>query len=289
MPTLDEYRNNTGEFAEQSAEEQDAAVQTEETEVEDAEETEQEETPVDGLEESETEEEPELSPKEKTAFVKRLEAEKKKIAEQLRAELKSEYTAHEEVVRTLGGDPAKILEKIRRNEENARIQSQADALAQQYGWSDQEHQQFIQNEVNRADQEQQQRQTQRELQELRIQNEINKLAKRPEYNGIDALEQEIIAKVNQSNGSLTAGEAFLALGGEKRMQQIKRETEQRMVAERSKKRTVLKDSSAVPSGEKPLSPDILQQAKKLGLTEKEARELMDFDASNVSEYRKKKK
>lgn len=288
MPTLDEYRNNTGEFAEQPAEEQDAAAQEEETVEEDAE-PDVVEASEDAVEADEESEEPELSPKEQNAFVKRLEAEKRKLEEKLRAEIKAEYNRHEEVVQTLGGDAEKILENIRQNQVLSQVRTQADQLAEQYGWSDQEHQAFINQETRRIQYEQQQQQTQREITELRIQAEINRLAKKPEYSGIDGLEKEIIDKITRSNGALSVSEAYLALGGEARINQIKRETEQRMLHERGRGRTVVKDSASPTNTVKALDPDLLQQAQRMGLSEQEARELLKFDAGNIHEYRNKKK
>ncbi|MEO3947629.1 hypothetical protein [Gorillibacterium sp. CAU 1737] len=288
MSQLDDFRNNTGEFAEEPAAELDAAVQEEEPVVEDAE-TEDVEAPEETAEADEESDEPELSPKEQTAFVKRLDAEKRKLEEKIRAEIKAEYNPYEEVVQTLGGDPAKILENIRQNQLMSQVRTQADQMAEQYGWTDQEYHAFMGQETQRIKLEQQQQQTQREITELRIQVEINKLAKRPEFTGIDGLEKEIIDKVARSNGALSVSEAFLALGGEARINQIKRETEQRMLHDRGKGRTVVKDSAAPANTVKALDPDILQQAQRMGLSEQEARELLKFEAGNIQEYRKKKK
>lgn len=298
MPTLDEFRNQSGDFAPEPEQVQDAAVQqTDDVVTTDTIDIEQEQveqdtpeadtslndqkTPVQTQEQDDL---PELSEKEKTAFEKRLERERRKLDEEkqkLREELEQQANPYKEVVDLLGGNVDQIKATIQQNQ----LISQADKLADQYGWTQPQYDAFIQQEQAKV----REQQTQRELQELRIVNEINKLSRKPEFTGIDVMEKEIVDKVIKSNGALTAGEVFFALGGESRIKQMTRETEQRMVAQRAQKRVIQTDSAATPSNEKPIPQDMLTLGLARGMNEKQIRELLEFDATNIQEYRAKKK
>lgn len=291
MSTLDEYRNQTGDFAPETGNTGDEptnldAADSQQEEVEQEVEEQQDthlETLTSPVQPSDDEDEPQLSEKEKTAFQKALEREKRKMEEEkerIRQEAESKSNPYKEIVDLLGGDPDKIKATIQQN----KIASDAQQLANAYGWDEYQTQAYIQQEQAKV----REQQTQRELQELRIVNEINKLSRMTEYSGIDTMEKEIVDKVIRSNGALSAKEAFFALGGEAFLKQRTRETEQRMVAQRAQKRTVQSDSSATPSGEKPIPQNILEEGLRMGMNEKEIRDLMNFDATNIKEYRQKK-
>lgn len=302
MPTLEEFRNKTGVFAPENEQEpsQDAAAKIEETEtemggdeIEENVEQEQDVNEEDELETSPDEQKgtvetfeqdglPELSEKEKPAFVKRLEAEKKKLAEQLRKELESQYNPYKEVVDLLGGDINRIKEAIQENQ----IMMEAQRMANQYGWDEEQMNFYIQQQQAIKQQER----LQQELQELRIANEINDLRDNPAFSGIKEMKKEIMDLVKRSNGALTVQQAYWALGGAKRAEQMRLEAEQRAAVKRAEmRRTPQNDHAAIAPGPKPLPPEILQQARRMGLTEQQARELLEFDATNILEARQKMK
>lgn len=304
MPTLDEFRNKTGVFAPENDQElvQDADAQPEESEVkmggDEIEETEdkiqdQEVQDDTELETSPDEQKgtvetfehdglPELSEKEKPAFVKRLEAEKKKLAEQLKKEIESQYNPYKEVVDLLGGDLNRIKEAIQENQ----IMMEAQRMANQYGWDEEQMNFYIQQQQAIRQQER----LHQELQELRIANEINDLRDNPAFSGIKEMKQEIMDLVKRSNGALTVQQAYWALGGAKRAEQMRLEAEQRAAVKRSEmRRTPQNDHAAIAPGPKPLPPEILDQARRMGLTEQQARELLEFDATNILEARQKMK
>lgn len=282
-----EYRKarETGELV------TDAALQDATTEViedqyeEDVEEVieEVEEEVTDELESTEEqleEEVEQLSPKEQTAFQKRLEREQKKLEEKLRSEMeeqyKQKYSKHDEVILSMGGDPEKILNAAK----EAQMVREAQRLADQNGWSEADTNWYIE-----------QQKQQQELKELRVQMQINKLKDNPDYAGIASMEKDILAKIDRSNGALNVEEAFWALGGNKRVEQVKLEAQQREVAKRAQQpRTVQRDSPSTSVGEKPLSPSVLAEAKKMGISEAEARRLMTAQsAQTIDEWREKRK
>lgn len=273
----------------------DAALQDAETEVVDdqfeeeipaeeevTEEQEQEESgDASEATESDEEEEPEqLTPKEKTAFEKRLERERAKLEEKLRTELEQQaeqkYSKHREAIEALGGNPDALLAAAR----DAKLQQEAQSLAERNGWSDEETRWYVD----------QQKQAQ-ELKELRVQMQINRLKDQPDYLGIDKMEKEIAAKIDKSNGALTVEEAFWALGGPKKVEQVKLEAQQREAARRTQPtRTVVKDAPSTSVGEKPLPPSVLAEAKQMGISEAEARKLYNAKpAETIDEWRERRK
>lgn len=270
----------------------DAALQEAETQItpddryeepEDVEQSEdqqeEQEAPEDAPEDAETddtEEEDELTPQEKTAFQKRLEREQKKIREDMEREFEQKYGKHKEVIESLGGDPDKILAAAREN----RIIQEAQRMAEANGWTDEETRWYV-------DQQKQQQ----ELKELRVQMQINRLKDQPDYLGIDRMEKEIMSKIDKSNGALTVEEAFWALGGPKRVEQVKLEAQQREIARRAQQpRTVQRDAPSTAVGEKPLPSNVLKEAQSMGISEAEARRLYQAKpASNIDEWREQRK
>lgn len=223
---------------------------------------------------------PPLNEKEKTAFQLRLERDKGKLEEKMRAEMeeqfKQKYSKHDEVIASMGGDADRILTAAK----EAQTLREANRLAEQNGWDEDQTQWYIEDQKNK-----------KELKELRVQMQINKLKDSPDYAGISSMEKDILAKIEKSNGALDVEEAYWALGGSKRAAQIKLETEQREVIKRGQQsRTVLKDAPSTNTGEKPLSPQVLQEAKRMGITEDQARKLMNKQpAKDIDEYRERQK
>lgn len=248
-----------------------------------ADEQEQEDT-QDAPEDTESDEvdetEQTLSPKEQTAFQKRLERERAKLEEKLRKEIEDEaeqkYSKHKQAIDAIGGDPDKILAAAK----EAQLQREAQTLADRNGWDEEQTQYYI-------DQQKQQQ----ELKELRVQMQINRLKDQPDYLGIDRMEKEILAKIDLAKGALTVEEAYWALGGPKKAEQIKLEAQQREIVKRSQQpRTVLKDAPSTATGEKPLPPSVLAEAKKMGISEAEARKLMNTKpAETIDDWRERRK
>lgn len=259
----------------------DAGLQQEETGVvaeehEEQESTVSEEVATDTLEEDVEEELPLLSEKEKTAFEKRMERERKKERERLEAEYEQKYGRHKQVVELLGGDPDAIERRIRENQ----MQAEANRLAEQNGWTEEETTWY----VNQRKQEQ-------ELKELRVQMQINKLRDNPDYAGIGSMEKEILSKIDKTNGALSVEEAYWALGGPKKAEQIRLEAQMRESVKRQKTpRTVITDSQVSTTTEKPLPSDVVRDAERMGISAAEARRLMSKPtASNIDEWRANRK
>lgn len=269
----------------------DAALQEEPKEIEitevEEEQPEQTEPEVTGEDETPTEEPeptqeieeeddlPELSEKEKTAFEKRMEREKRKMEEQYKQEYEAKFGKHKAVIDMLGGDPEALEKRIREGQ----MAREAEAMAEQNGWTDQEKQWYIQ-----------QQQKDQRLKELEVQVQINELKDQPEYEGIQTMKETIISKIQSSNGALSVQEAFWAVGGPKRIEQIKLEATVREQERRKKQpRTVLTDSPAPNNAEKPLPSDVLKDAERMGISPAEARRLMNSEpAGSIDEYRRRK-
>ena len=266
----------------------DAALQNETTEPVIKEEVTEEpidtdaEAPEDTEEIADEEDEDDLPPlpeKEKTAFEKRMERERVKLEEKIKGEMKEQYEQqygkHKQVIDLLGGDPDAIEKRIRDNQLAAKAQEMADVN----GWDDDQTRWYIEQEKQRE-----------ELQDLRVTVQINKLRDNPDYAGISSIEKEIKAKISQTNGQLNVEEAYWALGGPKRAEQIKVEAQMREQVKRQKQpRTVLTDSPASTTGEKPLPADVLRDAERMGISPSEARRLMSKEApKNIDEWRKSK-
>lgn len=232
------------------------------------------------INEQEVDDLPPLNEKEKTAFEKRLERDKGKLEEKIRADMeeqfKQKYSKHDEVIASMGGDPDRILSAAK----EAALVREANKLADERGWDEDQTQWYIEDQKNK-----------KELKELRVQMQINNLKDNPDYAGISSMEKDILSMIDKSNGALNAEQAYWAMGGSKKAAQIKLETEQREIIKRGQQsRTVLKDAPNNTSGEKPLSPQVLQEAKRMGITEAEARKLMNKQpVKDIDEFRERQK
>lgn len=237
---------------------------------------EQDTDPVEETQEEEEDDLPPLSEKEKTAFDKRMERERKKERERLEAEYEQKFGRHKQVIDLLGGDPDAIEKRIRDNQ----LAQEANRIAEANGWDEEQTTWYIE-----------QQKQQRELKELRVQMEINRLRDNPDYGGIGTMEKEILAKIEQTNGALNVQEAYWALGGSKKAEQIKLEAQMREQAKRAKQpRTVLTDTAVSHTAEKPLPADILRDAERMGVSAAEARRLYSLQpAGNIDEWRARNK
>lgn len=265
----DEYRNKTGEEVADAELQQD-----EEQEIEQEDEIEQDEQELE-LEPEEADDLPPLNEKEKTAFEKRLERDKAKIQAKLEEEFRQKYSRHDELINMLGGDPEAIEKRIR----DSQLAQEAQRLADANDWSEADTEWYMND----------QRQKQ-EVKEMRVQISINKLSANPDYAGIGSMEKQILDKIDKSNGALSVEEAYWALGGPKKSEQIRLEAQLRESEKRKKTpRTVITDNTTSNTAEKPLPPEIVREAERMGITMEEARRLMSRDATGTLEgYRKRK-
>jgi hypothetical protein len=275
-----EYRNakQTGDIvgdADQQQDEETTLVDDREEEIE----QEEEDIAEAEVEQEESDDEDDLPPlneKEKTAFEKRLEREKKKERERLEAELEQKYGRHKQVIEMLGGDPDAIERRIRDNQ----IATEAQRIAEANGWDDEQTRWYVE-----------QQKQQNELKELRVQMQINKLRDNPDYAGIASMEKEILGKIDRSNGALTVEEAYWALGGSKMADQIRLDAQMREKVKGQKQaRTVLTDSATPVTTEKPLPPDVVRDAERMGISAAEARRLMSKETvNNIDAWRERNK
>lgn len=237
--------------------------------------TDEPEGPSDELDDEDSIELPEAQ---KTAFQKALEREKRKLAEreeQLKQEYEQQYNPYKSFFDQLGIDPATAQQAIEQN----RIRQQAEQLAYDQGWTDEQAQAYLQNQLE------QQRQAE-ELHDLRVTVQINDLADKPEFAGIKQMKDQIKQLIKDSGGKLTADQAYWAIGGPDRAKQLQREAQQREIAKRAKpKRTVQTDNPVSVPTEKPLPPDVQRAAQEAGISEREARRLMDMP-NDLEGYRK---
>src|SRR5690606_27967610 len=106
-------------------------------------------------------------------------------------------------------------------------------------------------------------------------SQINRLKDNPDYAGIGQMGKDILSIIDKSAGALNVEEAYWALGGSKRAEQIRLETQAREAEKRRQKpRTVITDTPTTTAGEKPLPPEIARDAERMGISAAEARRLM---------------
>lgn len=216
MPTLEDYRNNSGDFAEPTAEVHDADVPEQndipdqvdepdfEADTREGDEQEQEDWHIATEPDVDDDPEPELSPKEKTAFEKRMERERRKIEEELRQSLEQQmeekYSKHKSVIEKLGGDPDQIVQHLENQRIQSEIQTQAQQLAYNNGWDEEQTQWYVNDQMERRRQQQQQSDLQKEIAQLRLESQINELRDNPDFAGIATMKKKLL----RSCPSLTA-------------------------------------------------------------------------------------
>ena len=231
---------------------------------------------------------PQLTEREQTAFEKRLEREKTKLQEKIRAETeetyKTKYAKHDQLIEQMGAKDVDTLLEYTREQ---RLVAETQRLATQHDWTEEEATGWY-NEQKRKQQDEAKDKL---IRTLTTQSDINKLRSKPEYAGIETMEKDILDTIDKTNGALTAEQAYWALGGSKRAEQIKLESSMRNQANRSKTpRTVLTDNQTSSTTERPLSPEIIKQMKEMDITPAEARALMKGDSVNtLGDYREQRK
>lgn len=238
------------------------------------EETEASDAPLDASNDDEDIEVPE---NQKTAFQKALEREKRKAREAAEAKYKQEYEAQYNPYKAFFDrigitDPQQAMEALERQQ----LQNQAQQMAYEQGWSDQETQMWVRQ------QELEKKQT-----EMQVDLQLYQLEETKKYPGIRQMKGEITAFIRQ-NPRATAEQAYFAVGGANLLQQMKREAEQREIAKRAKpKLTQAPDAPFDTRGPEPLPPEAVQFMRKTGMTEQQVRMMMqDSEKMNLETYRK---
>jgi hypothetical protein len=219
-----------------------------------------------------------IPPEQKNAFYKRVQREKKKAQEEaetrLRAEFDSQLNPYKAFFDSLGITPEQAMQQI----ENNRLQQEAEQLAYTNGWSEQETQMYMR-----------QQQLERKQLENDVALRIYELGDTADFPGIKGMKSAITEFI-RANPRSNVEQAYWAVGGSSLAQQLKREAEQREIAKRqTKPRTVVSDAPQSIASQEALPPELLRQAKSMGMSEKQARTLMQSEFKDIDSYRKWKK
>lgn len=204
-------------------------------------------------------------PKEhQTAWAKRAERERRKAAEETEARLKTEYESqlnpYKKFFDNLGMDPEAAMQAM----EQTRIKQEAENLAYQNGWSEDQAQMYIR-----------QQELERSQTEMKVGLRVYELADSADYPGIKQMKGAITDFV-RSNPRTTVEQAYWAVGGANLAQQIKREVEQREKATRTQtKRTVISDAPTDMKGPAPLTDEDVTFMKRTKMSEQQLRFLKD--------------
>lgn len=242
------------------------------------EEVEQEEQEIQEHEQAEEtiEEEVDQIPKEQqSAWQKRAERERKKGAEEAEERLKAEYESqlnpYKAFFDQLGINPDEALRAVEQN----RIKQEAEQLAYQNGWTDEQAQWYVEQQKMKSEQT-----------EMKVSLKVYELSESADYPGIKQMKGPITEFI-RNNPNVAVEQAYWAVGGSSLAQQLKREAEQREIAKRSQTpRKVVTDQSAPMDEKAPLPPEAVAFMKSEGMSEAQVRALMSDAPKNLDEYRK---
>lgn len=303
--TLDQFRqarqSGVDLYAEQPQVEVDAApteqgelhetVEQEETEVHEQPEPQETDENAD-LSDDNEEDLPPLPKEQQNAFYKRAQREREKAAreaeERLKKEFESQLNPYKQFFDQLGISPEEALRVTEQNrlqqEIRGNVQQQANNLAYQYGWDEDQTRQWVEQQTQVLTE---QRQLKAEQTSMKVQLKIYELADSPDYPKIKEMKGQITDFISK-NPSASVEQAYWAVGGQQLAQQIKREAEQREAAKRSKaKRTVVTGSGEPIKGEDSLPPEAIAFARQNHMSEAEVRRLMQADfPKDLQSYRK---
>jgi hypothetical protein len=205
---------------------------------------------------------PELPEKQKTAFVKRMEAEDRKLRERLTAEYEAKYGQYKQVFEKHNLTPEILDAAYTRSHETNMLQN----LVYNQGFSEDQARMYMDN------------------QRAIIGQEIQKVS--AQYPGMESMTPQITNMIQQ-NPSLNPVQAYFAVGGEALIEQRTREAAQRAIAQRTgSKRTVVSDFAEAPEvGPKGLMPEEARAAREMGISDKQARAMRDADFKDIKGYR----
>lgn len=220
----------------------------------------------------------EIPEAQKTAFQKALEREKrkaneaaeKKFKEQFETEYSSKFNPYQKFFDQLGLTPEQALHSI----EQAKIQKEAQDLAYNNGWSEDQTQMYMRQ------QDLEKKQT-----EMTVELQLYQLEETKKYPGIRQMKPAITDFIRK-NPSSTVEQAAFAVGGESFLLQIRRESEQKEIAKRSTTpRKVVSDSASSMPSKDVLPPEVIEFMKRERISETQARQLMGEGPRNQTEYR----
>lgn len=211
-----------------------------------------------------------------SAWKKRAERERLKGAEEAESRLKAEYESqlnpYKQFFDQLGINPEDALKVVEQN----RIKQEAENLAYQNGWSEEQAQWYVEQQGLKSKQT-----------EMEVSLKVYELADSADYPGIKQMKDSITDFIRQ-NPNVPVEKAYWAVGGANLATQLKREAEQREIAKRSQStRKVVSDNTAPLDGKSPLPPEAVAFMKREGMSEAQVRLLMsDKVPNNLEEYRK---
>lgn len=221
----------------------------------------------------------EIPEAQKTAFQKALERNTKKAREAAEKELKEQFEAeystklnpYQKFFDQLGVTPEQALASI----EQGKIKQEAENLAYQNGWSEEQTQMYVR-----------QQELERNQTEMKVNLRVYELSDSPDYPGIKQMKGAITEFI-RSNPRVSVEQAYWAVGGANLATQLKREAEQREIAKRSQStRKVVSDAQSNNKGPAPLTADAVAFMRRTGMSETEVRMLMnDEGPKNLTEYR----
>lgn len=288
--TLEEFRqardSGVDLYADEQQAQEDAAPEQEEQQ-EEAQENDQ----PDNEQDDEPESEPQIPEEHKSAWAKRAERERKKAAEEVEAKLKGEYESelakYKRFFDESGIDPEQAVRMLEQNrlKEEARksVQAEAQRLAYQNGWDDEQTEQYINHQ---SDLQARQIQTENEMRDLRVTVAINELADKADYPGIKTMKSQIVDFIRK-NPNMSVDQAYWAVGGSSLAQQLKREAEQREIAKRSQtQRKVVPDAGKAIGDKNSLPPEAVEFMRREGMSEDQVRFLLSDAPKNLEDYRK---
>lgn len=224
----------------------------------------------------EVDDEPQIPQEQQSAWSKRAERERRKAAEETETRLKSEYEAqinpYKAFFDQLGVTPEQALASIEQN----RIKQEAENLAYQNGWDEQQTQMYMR-----------QQELERKQTDMTVNLRVYELSETPDYPGIKQMKGAITDFI-RANPRVPVEQAYWAVGGANLATQLKREAEQREIAKRGQtKRTVISDAPTDMKGPEPLTPEAVAFMRRTGMSEDQVRMMMkDEGPSNLEEYRK---
>jgi hypothetical protein len=270
--TLEQFRQ-----AKQSGEDLYAEPQQSQEDAVPEQEYEQEETqeqPDVQQQQEEADDEPQIPKEQQSAWAKRAERERRKATEEAETRLKAEYESqlnpYKQFFDQLGMKPEDAMRAIEQN----KLRQEAEQLAYQNGWDEQQTQWYMQNQQN-----------QKEMHDLRVSVQINDLADSSNYPGIKQMKGAISDFIKR-NPSASVNEAYWAVGGANLASQLKLEAEQREIAKRSQQpRKVVKDTGQTMDTKGALPPEALAFMQKTKMSEAQVRMLMGDTPITQEQFR----
>lgn len=160
--------------------------------------------------------------------------------------------------------------------EQNRIKQEAEQLAYQNGWTDEQAQWYVEQQELKGKQT-----------AMEVSLKVYELADSPNFPGIKNMKEPITDFIRK-NPNVPVEQAYWAVGGSNLASQLKREAEQREIAKRSQTtRKVVSDSNAKMDEKSSLPPEAVEFMKREGMSESQVRVLLSDKApNNLADYRK---